>query len=251
MCRPEYRYPEEKCKLGCGQIYRESEEEHFRCYQQVKTVALVCGCGFGDIMANRFRVHLKKVHNEDYTLDEVVENFFFHKLPAFTTVKPCTNPRYKDTCMLRSPYASIVSSKHQCLRDMQYTKIVKPTEHFKLLHPSQVPVWGLPGEDKLKEEGPGTRAPVRRKQPLERRPQRDPQRERANAAVRSRVLEQPQRDRRQPTTEEDERRIIRELASDLDIRRKRLEQHKLTVSPTRPQQEVSPTRRSAHESRSV
>ena len=91
-------------------------------------------------MANRFRVHLKKVHNEDYTLDEVVENFFCHKLPAFTTVKPCTNPRYKDTCMFRSPYASIVSSKHQCLRDMQYTKIVKPTEHFKLLHPSQVSV---------------------------------------------------------------------------------------------------------------
>ena len=55
---------------------------------------------------------------------------------------------------------------------MQYTKIV----YFKLLHPSQVPVWGLPGEDKLKEEGPGTRAPVRREQQLERRPQRDPQR---------------------------------------------------------------------------
>ena len=34
------------------------------------------------------------------------------------------------------------------------------------------------------------------------------------------------------------------------MRRKRLEQHKLTVSPARPQQEVSPTRRSAHESRS-
>ena len=124
-------------------------------------------------------------HNEEYTLDEVVANFFFHKLPAFTTVKPCTNPRYKDTCMFRSPYASIVSSKHQCLRDMQYTKIVKPTEHFKLLHPSQVPVWGFPGEDKLKEEGPGTRAPVRREQQLERRPQRDPQRERANALART------------------------------------------------------------------
>ena len=114
----------------------------------------------------------------------------------------------------------------------------------------RVPVWGLPGEDKLKEEGPGTRAPVRREQQLERRPQRDPQRERANAAVRSRVLEQPQRERRQTTAEEDERRIIRELASDLDMRRKRLGQHKLTVSPTRPQQEVSPTRRSVHESRS-
>ena len=59
-------------------------------------------------MANRFRVHLKKVHNEEYTLDEVVDNFFFHRLPAFTTVKPCTNPRYKDTCMFRSPYASIM-----------------------------------------------------------------------------------------------------------------------------------------------
>ena len=64
------------------------------------------------------------------------------------------------------------------------------------------------------------------------------------------MLEQPQRDRRQSTTEEDERRIIRELSSDLDMRRKRLHQHKLTVSPARPQQEVSPTRRSAHESRS-
>ena len=41
-----------------------------------------------------------------------------------------------------------------------------------------------------------------------------------------------------------------ELAADLDRRRKRLEQHKLTVSPIRPQQEVSPNRRSAHESRS-
>ena len=102
--------------------------------------------------------------------------------------------------------------------------------HFKLLHPSQVPVWGLPGQAKL-EKSSGQedrrtsyiRAPSRREQPLERRPQREPPRERANAAIRSRVLDQPQRDRRQPaTTEEDERRIIRELANDLDIRRKRM-----------------------------
>ena len=76
-------------------------------------------------------------------------------------------------------------------------------------------------------------------------------RERANAAVRSRALDQPQRDRRQPATaDEDKRRIIMELAADLDMRRKRLEQHKLTVSPIRPQQEDSPNRRSVHESRS-
>ena len=196
-------------------------------------------------------MHLKKVHNEDYSLDEIVESFFFHKLPAYTTVKPCTNPRYKDQGMFRSPYASIVSSKHQCQRDMQFTKILKPTEHFKLLHPTQVPVWGYPGQDKLKEEGAG-RKPVRKEQPLERRPQRDQQRDRGEGAVRSRVTEQqPQRDRRQTASkEEDERRIILELAADLDRRRKRLEQHKLTVSPVRPQQEVSPARRSAHESRS-
>ena len=65
------------------------------------------------------------------------------------------------------------------------------------------------------------------------------------------MTEQPQRDRRQTATkEEDERRIIMELAADLERRRKRLEQHKLTMLPVRPQQEVSPTRRSAHESRS-
>ena len=109
-------------------------------------------------MANGFRGHLKKIHNEDYTVEEVVQDFLFHKLPAFTTVKPCTNPRYKDQCMFRSPYASIVSTKHQCLRDMQYTALVKPTEHFKLLHPSQAPVWGLPGKDKLKEDEETRRA---------------------------------------------------------------------------------------------
>ena len=65
------------------------------------------------------------------------------------------------------------------------------------------------------------------------------------------MTEQTQCERRQTATkEEDERRIILEMAADLDRRRKRLEQHKLTVSPVRPQQEVSPNRRSAHESRS-
>ena len=60
---------------------------HYRCNHQVETVALVCGCGFGDILANRIRVHLKKIHNEDYTVEQVVENlFFFYKIPPFTTV---------------------------------------------------------------------------------------------------------------------------------------------------------------------
>ena len=71
--------------------------------------------------------------------------------------------------------------------------------------------------------------------------------EQAIAAVKSRVLEQPHRDRRQSmTTEEDERRIIRELASDQEGS----VLSKLKVSPTRPQQEVNPNRRSLHESRS-
>ena len=102
-------------------------------------------------MAYRFKLHLKKVHNEDDTIEGVVEDFFFHNLPTYTTVKPCTNPRYKDQYKFMSPYTSIVSTKHQCLPAIQYSALKKPTEHFKLIHPSQVPVWGYPGQDKLKE----------------------------------------------------------------------------------------------------
>ena len=100
-------------------------------------------------------MHLKKINNEDYTVKKVVHYFFFHKLSAFTTVKPCKSPKYKDQCMFKSPYASKVSTKHQCLKDMQYTAPAKRTDHFKLLHPSQVPVWGLQGQNKLKEDRSG------------------------------------------------------------------------------------------------
>ena len=90
---------------------------------------------------------------------------------------------------------------------MQYSPLRKPTEHFKLLHPSQIPVWGFLGHEKLKEDNaelaedePTVRSSAQRQQPLPRRKklsrtsQRDPQRVRATTAVRSRVLDLPQSD---------------------------------------------------------
>ena len=92
---------------------------------------------------------------------------------------------------------------------MHYSALKKLTEHCKLLHPSQVPVWGYPGQDKLKQKGvglsqdkPAVRPSARRQQPLERRPQLtrtihpDPPKERANMVVRSRVLDLPQSDKK-------------------------------------------------------
>ena len=93
--------------------------------------------------------------------------------------------------------------------------------------------------------------PLHRREQLTRTIQRDPHRERANTAVRSRVLDPPKSDKRKRTSrEEDEHRILEELEKDLDVRWLRFQQHKLTVSLERPQQEVSPNRRRVQKSRS-
>ena len=55
-------------------------------YHRVKREALMCGCGFGDIFANRFRKHLLEVHELRMTISDVAEQFFWHDLPPFQQV---------------------------------------------------------------------------------------------------------------------------------------------------------------------
>ena len=152
--RPEYDQPPKDCTYGCGQTYRETEDEHWRVFHQKKTWALICGCGFGDIMANRFRIHLEKAHGQIYSVEEVADEFFFHDVPAYTTLKPCFSEKYKGHCKFRTPFYNLLTQSHRCEEGLKYSKPPKPTAFFDFLPPSQRPTWGYPHEDRLEKKKP-------------------------------------------------------------------------------------------------
>ena len=75
-----------ECKYGCPQKFKEDLNNHIYMYHEMKTMSLMCGCGYGDIFVGRFRKHLYEAHGECRTHDECVQQFF---LAPVTSVSSC------------------------------------------------------------------------------------------------------------------------------------------------------------------
>ena len=107
----------------------------------------MCGCGFGDIFANRFRKHLLECHELRMTISEVAEQFFWHDLPPFQQVWKCVRQvGLKGVCQYRSPYKSIVNRFHACRSDMRVTPLPDKDAFFKLIRRDERPIYGWPAE---------------------------------------------------------------------------------------------------------
>ena len=116
-------------------------------YHRVKREALMCGCGFGDIFANRFRKHLLEVHNLPMTISDVAEQFFWHDLPPFQQVWKCVRQvGLRGTCQYRSPYKSIVNRYHACRTDMRVCDLPNKDAFFKLIRRDERPIYGWPAD---------------------------------------------------------------------------------------------------------
>ena len=118
----QYGTDKKLCKRGCRESYKESDEDHHYAYHVPKTVALVCGCGYGDIFVSRVRKHLLEAHNVRATKDEVVENYFWYRLPVYNTVRTCEDPRGVG-CVFRTPIHEL---EHNCKTSMQRSPLPKP-----------------------------------------------------------------------------------------------------------------------------
>ena len=70
------------CNRGCH-CYRESDDDHNYAYHKLKSVVLLCGCGFGDIIVPKVRKHLLEVHGVAISKRQVLEQYFWHRLPKF------------------------------------------------------------------------------------------------------------------------------------------------------------------------
>ena len=116
-------------------------------YHRVKREALMCGCGFGDIFANRFRKHLLEVHDLRMTISDVAEQFFWHDLPPFQQVWKCVRQvGLRGTCQYRSPYKSIVNRYHACRTDTRVCDLPNQDAFFKLIRRDERPIYGWPAD---------------------------------------------------------------------------------------------------------
>ena len=147
--RPDYSGKQEKCVIGCGQTYRETPHEHFQVFHAPKTEAFMCGCGFGDIMANRFRIHLERSHGVKFDEEYIADEFYFHDLPVFTSLRTCSNEKYKGTCKYRTPY-NLLLREHDCINDIKFSELPDAHAFYDKLPKEQWPIWGYPHEDRLK-----------------------------------------------------------------------------------------------------
>ena len=105
--RPAYDQEGTKCEWGCGQVYHERRDQHFLAFHENKTWALICGCGFGEIAANRFRIYLDLVHGQKRDVEEISDEYYFNNLPEHITLKTCFNEKYKGHCKFRTPYLNL------------------------------------------------------------------------------------------------------------------------------------------------
>ena len=104
------------CPDGCDKQFRESLDDHRFTYHQEKRIALVCGCGFGDIFVDRFRKHMQEVHDMKMSKDHCVARYLWHNLPPFRTIKTCSGYIRDGKCRFRSP-SDVVMNRHRCARD--------------------------------------------------------------------------------------------------------------------------------------
>ena len=133
-------------------MYHERRDQHFLAFHEKKTWALICGCGFGDIAANRFRIHLDLVHGQKRDVEEIADEYYFHNLPEYTTLKPCFNEKYKGHCKFRTPYLTILQQSNRCEEGLKYSTPPPATKFFDFLPPTQRPTWGYPHEDRLNKK---------------------------------------------------------------------------------------------------
>ena len=131
------------CNRGCKKPYKECDNDHNYAYHTSKTVALLCGCGFGDIFVSRVRKHLLEVHGIESSKKQVLAQFFWHRLPAYNAVRTCDDPQ-KVGCLFRSPISELVGESHICKRDLK-KKLPEPDGFMKNLLPrTRKPVRGYP-----------------------------------------------------------------------------------------------------------
>ena len=140
-----YEHRPKLCKKGCREDYRESDEDHQYAYHTTKTVALICGCGYGDIFVSRVRKHLLEAHGIRATKVEVVNNYFWHRVPEYHTVRTCEDPK-RIKCVFRTPIHEIIETGHDCRRGMQQTALPRHDKFIDFMQQARVvPVRGVPG----------------------------------------------------------------------------------------------------------
>ena len=147
-----------KCKYGCPTDYKEDSPNHVYMYHEMKTMCLMCGCGYGDIFIGRFRKHLLEAHGEPMTYDDVVSKFFWHDMPEFQQILRCMNSEFRGKCQFRTPHDRILHRFHACKTAMTKSDLPEKNKFFKFLHRKEPkPKYGMPKYEDMNDRRIKTR----------------------------------------------------------------------------------------------
>ena len=150
------------CTRGCREKYKETDEDHHYAYHTPKTVALLCGCGYGDIFVSRMRKHLLEAHDLRITKMDVVNQFFWHRLPVYNAIRKCDDMQ-RLGCVYRTPIHELIENGHDCKSSMRKSKLPKQGKFIDYMQEARVvPVHGVPNLARQKSRSP---SPKRSMQP--------------------------------------------------------------------------------------
>ena len=128
----------------CSLPFLEPYEEHEFVYHTKKTAALICGCGYGHILAHKFVQHVKDIHGVQLTTDEAAERHFWHNLVEFERVYGCHRNSKRVKCTFRSPIEHLMLNVHACVTDAQPSPYPRYDEFVRLLPKWLRPTFGFP-----------------------------------------------------------------------------------------------------------
>ena len=111
----------------CSLPFLEPYEEHDFLYHAKKTAALICGCGYGHILAHKFVQHVKDIHGVQLTTSEAAERYFWHNLVEFERVYGCHRNSKRVKCTFRSPIEHLMLNVHACVTDHNPLHILDTT----------------------------------------------------------------------------------------------------------------------------
>ena len=128
----------------CSLPFLEPYEEHDFVYHAKKSAALICGCGYGHILAHKFVQHVKDIHGVQLTTSEAAERHFWHNLVEFERVYGCHRNSKRVKCTFRSPIEHLMLNVHACVTDAQPSPYPRYDEFVRLLPKWMRPTFGFP-----------------------------------------------------------------------------------------------------------
>ena len=107
---------------------------------------MICPCGFGELNAHRFTVHLRLRHKYNATEKDVMRDFFHFNVEPFSQLFTCRNKQFAKKCGYKTPFADMLR-QHACASDMEVRQLPEDITFRRQLR-CKMPIRGMPPPNK-------------------------------------------------------------------------------------------------------